>query len=114
MYRRCLTFPISITASYWDTSTSGQTTSAGGSGVGGKTTSQIQSVTTYTGIYASWNNNLDGVTGNDDPWTFGTKMQHPMLEYKKHEHRSAGRLGDGHPRQLERAHRGRARGRMPS
>ena len=71
-----------VTASYWDTSTSGQTTSAGGSGVTGKTTRQLQTPTGYTGIYANWNTNLDGVTGNDDPWTFGNKMQYPMLDYK--------------------------------
>ncbi len=71
-----------ITNSYWDTSTSGQTTSAGGSGVVGKTTRQLQTPTGYTGIYANWNANLDGVTGNDDPWTFGNKMQYPMLDYK--------------------------------
>ena len=72
----------SVTASYWDTSTSGQSTSAGGSGVVGKTTRQLQTPTGYTGIYANWNTNLDGVTGNDDPWTFGNKMQYPMLDYK--------------------------------
>ncbi len=71
-----------ISNSYWDTSTSGQTTSAGGSGAVGKTTRQLQSVTSYTGIYANWNTNLDGVTGNDNPWAFGNKMQYPMLDYK--------------------------------
>ncbi len=71
-----------VTASYWDTSTSGQTTSAGGSGAVGKTTRQLQTPTGYTGIYANWNANLDGVTGNDDPWAFGNKMQYPMLDYK--------------------------------
>ena len=71
-----------VTASYWDTSTSGQSTSAGGSGVVGKTTRQLQTPTGYTGIYANWNTNLDGVTGNDDPWDFGNKMQYPMLDYK--------------------------------
>ena len=71
-----------ITNSYWDTSTSGQTTSAGGSGVTGKTTRQLQTPTGYNGIYANWNANLDGVTGNDDPWAFGNKMQYAMLDYK--------------------------------
>ena len=71
-----------VTASYWDTSTSGQSTSAGGSGVVGKTTRELQTPTGYTGIYANWNTNLDSVTGNDDPWTFGNKMQYPMLDYK--------------------------------
>ena len=80
----------SVSNSYYDTSTSGCvtggsdgcTTSAGGSGVVGKTTRQIQAPTGYNGIYANWNNNLDGVTGNDDPWTFGNNMQYPMLDYK--------------------------------
>ena len=77
------------TNSYWDTSTSGQTTSAGGSGVVGKTTRQLQTPTGYNGIYANWNTNLDGdtttgdaMTGNDNPWAFGNKMQYPMLDYK--------------------------------
>ncbi len=69
-----------VTNSYWDISTSGVTnTAAGGAG---KTTRQLQTPTGYTGIYANWNANLDGVTGNDDPWAFGNKMQYPMLDYK--------------------------------
>ena len=78
----------SVTASYWDTSTSGQTTSAGGSGVVGKTTRQLQTPTGYTGIYANWNTDLDNAdsdndvaTGKDNPWAFGNKMQYPMLDY---------------------------------
>ncbi len=78
-----------VSNSYWDTSTSGQTTSAGGSGVTGKTTRQLQIVTSYTGIYANWNIDLDNAdsdsntaTGKDDPWAFGNKMQYPMLDYK--------------------------------
>ena len=77
---------------YWDTSASGRSGGIGtvahgvapgsAAGVTGKTTRELQTVTTYTGIYANWNNNLDGVTGNDDPWTFGNKMQYPMLDYK--------------------------------
>ena len=83
-----------ISNSYYDTSTSGCvtggsdgcTTSDGGTG---KTTRQLQTPTGYTGIYANWNTNLDGdtttgdaMTGNDNPWTFGNKMQYPMLQYK--------------------------------
>ena len=80
----------SVTNSYWDTSTSGQSTSAGGSGVVGKTTRQLQTVTDYTAgsIYANWNIDLDNAdsdndatTGKDDPWAFGNKMQYPMLDY---------------------------------
>ena len=79
-------------ASYWDTSASGRSNGIGrvapgslpgsSAGVTGKTTRQLQSVTTYAGIYSAWNNNLDGVTGNDDPWDLGNKMQYPMLDYK--------------------------------
>ena len=76
------------TNSYWDTSTSGQSTSAGGSGVTGKTTRQLQTPTDYTGIYANWNTDLDNAdadndatTGKDNPWAFGNKMQYPMLDY---------------------------------
>ena len=77
------------TASYYDTSASGCiaggsagcTTSAVGTG---KTTRELQTVTGYTtgGIYADWNANLDGESGNDDPWDFGNNMQYPMLDYQ--------------------------------
>ena len=85
-----LTRTVATTSNnYWDTSTSGQTASAGGSGVVGKTTRQLQSVTSYTGIYANWNIDLDNAdsdndatTGKDNPWAFGNKMQYPMLDYK--------------------------------
>ena len=70
-----------VSNSYWDTISSAQSTSAGGSGVVGKTPRQLQTVTSYTGIYANWNANLDGVAGNDDPWDFGNGMQYPMLDY---------------------------------
>ena len=66
-----------VTASYWDTTTSGQTTSA--SGVG-QPTSELQTPTGYTGIYATWNVNVDGASGNDDPWDFGTASQYPVLQ----------------------------------
>ncbi len=78
---------------YWDTSTSGRSggigwVATGGAlpgssgGVTGKTTRELQTVITYTGIYANWNNNLDGQSGNDDPWAFGNNMQYPMLDYQ--------------------------------
>ena len=51
--------------SYWDTGTTGQTTSAGGAG---KTTRDLQRPTGYTGVYANWNLNLDGADGGDVPW----------------------------------------------
>ncbi len=78
---------------YWDTSTSGRSggigwVATGGAqpgssgGVTGKTTRELQTVIEYTGIYAAWNNNLDGQSGNDDPWAFGNNMQYPMLDYQ--------------------------------
>ena len=79
------------TASYYNTTTSGCTstgtagctTSAGGTGVTGQTTSALQTPVGYTGIYANWNANIDGVAGNDDPWYFGTSSQYPILKYGK-------------------------------
>ena len=58
-----------IVASYWDTQTTGQAGSYGGVG---KTTAELQSPTSATGIYASW-----------DPayWDFGNARQYPVLKY---------------------------------
>ena len=74
-----------MTDSYWDTEKSDQSTSAGGTG---KTTVQLQSPTAYTStagntsaIYANWNVDVDGLSGNDDPWTFGASDQYPVLKY---------------------------------
>ena len=72
-----------IIASYWDTTTSGLSTSSGGTG---KSTAQLKSPTGYTGIYVNWDVDLDNadgdddlVTGPDDPWDFGTAGQYPAL-----------------------------------
>ena len=64
--------------SYWDTQTSGQSESAGGGK--GKTTSELQSPTGYTGIYESWNVDLDDDGVGDDLWDFGTASQYPALK----------------------------------
>ena len=77
-----------VTASYYDNQTSGKTTSNGGSG---QSTSNLQSPTGYTGIYSTWNANIDGVTGNDDPWDFGTGSQYPALKYGGHSRVAQGR-----------------------
>ena len=66
------------TNSYWDTTAAGRTVSAGGIG---QNSSALQSPTGYTGIYANWNLDLDGVTGGDDPWHFGGGHQYPILVY---------------------------------
>ena len=53
----------------------------------GKTTAELQTPTDYTGIYANWDVDIDGVSGNDNPWDFGTSSQYPILK--------ADRDGDG-------------------
>ena len=77
---------------YFNASASGQTNGVGQSGAGigagitatSRTASQLQTPTGYTGIYANWNANIDGVAGNDDPWNFGTSSQYPVLKYGGH------------------------------
>ena len=58
-----------ITASYWDTQTSEQTISAGGTS---KTTIELQEPTSASGIYAQW---------KTADWHFGTSGQYPALKY---------------------------------
>ena len=65
-----------VTNSYWDTTTSRRTSSAGGQG---RTTAQLQAPIDYTGIYAQWNVDLDGDGTNDDPWDFGMDDEYPAL-----------------------------------
>ena len=61
-------------------------------GTGAQTTAELQMPTTYAGIYAKWNidvdNGLDvgvddgtadGDSGTDDPWDFGTNSEYPAL-----------------------------------
>ncbi len=65
-----------VTDSYWDTESSGQATSAGGTG---KTGAELRAPTAYTGIYANWNVDLNGDSTNDDPWDFGANYSYPTL-----------------------------------
>ena len=57
-----------VISSYWDTQSTGQLSSVGGTG---QSTSQLQSPTSNTGIYADW---------NSDWWDFGTSSQYPVLK----------------------------------
>ena len=70
-----------VTNSYWDTRTSGQGSGSPGSGrtTSQLTTSQLQSPTSYSGIYGSWNVDIDEDNMNDSPWNFGTSSQYPAL-----------------------------------
>ena len=69
--------PGTVTASYWDSRTSGHTSGTYGSP---RTTSQLQSPTSYSGIYGSWNVDVDTEDGSDNPWDFGTNAQYPALK----------------------------------
>ena len=71
----------SVTASYWDSTTSGRADDSGTAAPEGVITSGLQNVLGYTGIYAAWNVNVDGVAGNDDPWDFGQAGEYPALKY---------------------------------
>ena len=111
--------PGSITASYWDTETSEMVVGAGTDdenntrvlegpdrtadppryfgeteqdGVSGKTTSELQTPTDYTGIYDTWDDDpdldLDNADGDNDhatgtkeaPWYFGENDEYPVLK----------------------------------
>ena len=65
-----------VTASYYNSSSSGQSDT--GKGVG-KTTDELITPTGYTGIYANWNLDLDGDTTADNPWRFGARWKYPGL-----------------------------------
>ena len=69
--------PGTVTSSYWDSRTSGHTSGTYGSP---RTTSQLQSPTSYSGIYGSWNVDVDTEDGSDNPWAFGTSAQYPALK----------------------------------
>ena len=68
---------VVVSASYWNTDSSGLSASA--SGVG-KTGAELVTPTGYAGIYAAWNVDLDGDGTADDPWDFGTDGQYPVLK----------------------------------
>ena len=72
--------PGTATASYWDTTTSVGTSDQGT----GRTTAQLKTPTSATGIYAGWAD-LD-VDGDGDPhespWHFGASSHYPALSYR--------------------------------
>ena len=67
-----------ISNSYWDTDVSGLRTSAGGTS---KTSSELRTPTSYTGIYSAWNVDVDGDDTADAPWDFGTVFDYPVLVF---------------------------------
>jgi hypothetical protein len=71
----------SITSSFWDIQTSGQTTSAGGSG---KTTAEMQTANTF--LEAGWDFVAETANGTDDIWWILEGQDYPRLWWE---------LGDG-------------------
>lgn len=67
-----------VTRSYWNSDVSSSCRSSFGKG---KTLSELQAPTGYTGIYAGWNVDLDNDGRRDDPWDFGSSSQYPILKY---------------------------------
>ena len=91
--------PGVVTNSYWDSETTGfayigtgkpggtRTSPTGGrTTTGAQTTTQLQTPTTYgatsSDTYYQWNWDVDGTSGNDDPWHFGTSSEYPVLQYR--------------------------------
>ena len=66
------TADATVTASYWDATTSAQAASAGGAGAVSQNTAGLQSPTSATGIYSTW---------AAATWDFGTSSQYPALKY---------------------------------
>ena len=66
--------------SYWDSQTTGIDDDADTASPEGRTTTQLQSPTGYSGIYSGWNRNVDDTTGADDPWHFGGSDDYPRLK----------------------------------
>ena len=68
--------PETITNNYWDTGTTGQSTTSNDYGrpssVGGETTRELQAPTSNTGIYANW---------QTTQWDFGTGRQYPAVKH---------------------------------
>ena len=68
-----------ITASYYS-ATTGQIDTGKGEG---KATADLLAPTSYTGIYATWDDGPDATAGNEDDtdyWDFGTNLQYPVLK----------------------------------
>jgi len=60
------TTPYTVTACFWDTETSGLTTSRGGAGVQGKTTAEMQNIATY--LQDGWDFLGETLNGTEDIW----------------------------------------------
>ncbi len=71
---------------FWDTQTSGKTTSAGGSGVSGKTTTQMQTMSTFTN--QGWDFYSEPDNGSEEFWKMdGYPVFLQLLWRKRHDKR---------------------------
>jgi len=75
-----------VTDSFWDTKTSGQSTSAGGTG---KTTAEMQDIATFTntemeGLDESWNITAvaPGSTNTTSIWNIVNGVTYPFLSWQ--------------------------------
>ena len=72
-----------FSASYWDAHTSGVADDSDADSPEGKTTAELQTPTSATGVYADWDDLdlTDDDTANavDDPWDFGASARYPAL-----------------------------------
>ena len=66
-----------VTDSYWDTESTDQPTSDGGTG---KTTDQLQTPVDYVGIYEHWFVDTDGDSQTDELWHFAPSSEYPALK----------------------------------
>ena len=72
----------SVTASYCDSTATNINCISTGSISGSltqQTTANLSAPTSYTGIYANWNIDLDGDHFPDNPWRFGASDQRPTI-----------------------------------
>jgi len=69
----------SVTSCFWDIQTSGQATSAGGTG---KTTAEMQTAKTF--LEAGWDFVGETVNGSDDIWKISEGLDYPRLSWQKY------------------------------
>jgi len=69
----------SVTSSFWDTQTSGQATSSGGTG---KTTAQMQTAKTF--LDAGWDFVGETKSGTEDTWKISEGLGYPRLWWEKY------------------------------
>ena len=82
---------VSLTGdSYCDTTVRGGGCIGGSFSLGGTSvsapghpTTDLQTPTAYDGIYSAWDVDVDGVSGNDMPWDFGSSSHYPLLKADK-------------------------------